>query len=304
MQSSGNCVVCNSQCTLFRNALFMGGCVQCDCPQCGSYIISDMGDSELRHRDPHRGLISGSIRRMGANPKLTADDVQRLAELPMPSFSERVEAYLLALAQDCPALNDKVSFVRPALVATAYCGSTSELQVILDYLEAEGMLSPDAFGSGVGRLLPKGRMRADELRAVRAASSQGFIAMWFSEEMENARRDGLEVGVRNAGYKPHRVDDEHHIDQIDDRIIADIRRSRFVVADLTGHRSGVYYEAGFARGLDKPVFYTCRDDQKDGIHFDIRQFNCVMWKNPGELAQLLQSRIEAVLGLGPEQVAA
>ena len=126
--------------------------------------------------------------------------------------------------------------------------------------------------------------------------------MWFAHEMEGARREGLEVGVRAAGYKPHRVDDEHHIDQIDDRIIAEIRRSRFVVADLTGHRQGVYYEAGFARGLGTPVFYTCREDAKEGIHFDIRQFNCIMWIEPAQLAQLLQDRIEAVIGLGPEPV--
>ena len=34
-----------------------------------------------------------------------------------------------------------------------------------------------------------------------------------------------------------------------DRIIAQIRASKFVVADFTRNRGGVYYEAGFALGL-------------------------------------------------------
>jgi len=307
MESEGKCTVCNSDCKAFRDAMHMGGANKYDCPQCGQFIISDMAAAELQRSTLHRGFASGSIRRMSGNPpRLSEEDIKKLAALPMPSFNERVEAYLLALADKTPALDDKVIFNEPALAATAYCRSGVELKVIVDYLEGENFLTinPLTIGAGVGQISPKGRMRAEELRSRRAASSQGFLAMWFSDEMESARREGLEVGIREAGYKPHRVDDEHHIDQIDDRIIADIRRSRFVVADLTGHRAGVYYEAGFARGLDKPVFYTCRDDQKDGIHFDIRQFNCIMWTEPAQLAKLLQDRIEAVIGLGPESVTA
>lgn len=175
------------------------------------------------------------------------------------------------------------------------------MAVIRRHLEAEEYLALyDNAGRQTARLTPKGHMYTDELRTRIAASTQGFVAMWFADEMEAARREGFETGIRNAGYKPHRVDDAQHIDKIDDRIIAEIRRSKFLVADLTGHRGGVYYEAGFALGLGKPVFYTCRQDHKDDIHFDIRQFNCIIWSDPQELAVTLQARIEAVLGAGPE----
>ena len=47
------------------------------------------------------------------------------------------------------------------------------------------------------------------------------------------------------------------MDKIDDEIIGEIRRSRFLVADFThgdkGARGSVYYEAGFAYGLGLPV---------------------------------------------------
>ncbi len=36
---------------------------------------------------------------------------------------------------------------------------------------------------------------------------------------------------------------------------------RFMIADFTGHRGGVYFEAGFAHGLGIPVIWTCREDQ-------------------------------------------
>ena len=185
-----------------------------DCPQCGPYMMSDAAYSEFRHSNLHKGFVSGSIRRMsGKPPVLTAEEIGPLAKLPMPSFSERVEAYLSAVAERMPALNDNVSSLQPALGAIAYCSSKDELQIITNYLEVEKMLDPLELGSSRYRLSAKGRMRADELRASRAASSQGFIAMWFHDDMDRARRDGLEVGIRAAGYKPHRVDDEHHIDQ-------------------------------------------------------------------------------------------
>jgi nucleoside 2-deoxyribosyltransferase len=300
-EQQGNCVVCNEHANLSRDPTFMGGSVTFQCEGCGRFTISDQALAKVYLR-VNRGLLSGWIRRKwDAQPKsrvlLTVDEIDRFATLPIPSFKERVEEYLAATSKQVKNLADDFIFLSRPLRAAAYCASPADLRQIADYLIDEKMLVERK--GGQARLLPKGHIACDELRARRTASSQGFIAMWFDPQMEIVRREGLEVGIRDAGYRPHRVDDVHHVDQISDRIIADIRRSRFVVADLTGHRQGVYYEAGFARGLDKPVFYTCRDDEKDKIHFDIRQFNCIMWTEPGRLAQQLRDRIEAVIGQGP-----
>jgi nucleoside 2-deoxyribosyltransferase len=68
-------------------------------------------------------------------------------------------------------------------------------------------------------------------------------------------RTGIQPSIEvDCGFtKAIRVDREHFGDRIDDRIIAEIRRCRFIVADFTGQRGGVYFEAGFALGLGKPV---------------------------------------------------
>jgi nucleoside 2-deoxyribosyltransferase len=63
---------------------------------------------------------------------------------------------------------------------------------------------------------------------------------------------------------------DEHINKIGDEIISQIRRSKFLIADFTGHRGGVYFEAGLAMGLGLPVFWTCRRDDLDKLHFDIR----------------------------------
>jgi len=123
--------------------------------------------------------------------------------------------------------------------------------------------------------------------------------------MDKAWEEGFEPGIKKTGYEPVRIDQKQHVNKIDDEIIAEIRRARFVVADFTqdetGARGGVYYEAGFAHGLGISVIFTCREDWLKKIHFDIRQYNCIRWKDNDleKLQKDLANRITAILGDGP-----
>ena len=92
-----------------------------------------------------------------------------------------------------------------------------------------------------------------------------------------------------------RVDLKEHNDKICDLIVAEIRRSKFVVADFTLHKAGVYFEAGFALGLGIPVVWTCREDELNQTHFDTRQYNHVVWKDAQDLFEKLKRRIEATI---------
>jgi nucleoside 2-deoxyribosyltransferase len=149
------------------------------------------------------------------------------------------------------------------------------------------------------RLTAKGHIAADELRARRAASTQAFVAMWFTDETKVVYDNGIEPGIRNAGYKALIIRKKEHANKIDDEIIAEIRRSAFIVADFTGHRQNVYFETGFAIGLGLPVIWTCKKDEIKDLHFDIRQYNCIDWQSEAELAQRLTKRISAMFGEGP-----
>jgi nucleoside 2-deoxyribosyltransferase len=125
-------------------------------------------------------------------------------------------------------------------------------------------------------------------------SRLGFVAMSFAEDFNSAFIDGIEPAIRDAGCEPLRVDKVHHNEKLCDRII-EIRRARFVVADVTGQR-GVYYEAGFAAALGLPVIWSCREDDMNNIHFDTRQYNHVVWGAPADLHEKLRDRIIASIG--------
>lgn len=163
------------------------------------------------------------------------------------------------------------------------------------------------------KLTVEGYARLAGIQETKTDSKKGFMAMWFNPSMDQAWREGFEPGIRDAGYEPVRIDETQHINKIEDEIIAEIRRSRFVVADLThgkkGVRGGVYYEAGFARGLGIPVIFTCRknekkedkkeDKVKQEVHFDVDHYNRIIWENPEDLRSKLAQRISAVIGDGP-----
>ena len=153
----------------------------------------------------------------------------------------------------------------------------------------------------------EGYKRLAKIKEIKKDSLDGFMAMWFHNSMKESWNYGFKPGIKNAGYKAVRIDEEEHADKIDDKIIASIRRARFVVADLThgkkGVRGSVYYEAGFAHGLGIPVIFTCREDYLKKVHFDIRQYNCISWKEDDlkKLQEDLTNRITAIIGDGPDR---
>ena len=149
---------------------------------------------------------------------------------------------------------------------------------------------------------PGGWKRITELGRATSDSQQAFVAMWFSGEMDPFYRKGIKPAVEDSGYKVQRIDEKEHINDVRDEIMAEIRQSRFVVADFTGQRGGVYFEAGFAQGLGLPVIWTVRQDQIGDLHFDTRQYSHLFYETPEELRVKLHNRIVATIGQGPVPV--
>ena len=204
------------------------------------------------------------------------------------------------------------------LLAYSESSTCNEFEFLLEYLKRRDWIQLEYDNSQSNRqisclLTVEGYARLAEIQETKTESRQGFIAMWFDPSMEPAR-ESICLAINNAGYKPRIIDQKHHINKIDDEIIAEIRRSRFVVVDLThgedGARGSVYYEAGFAYGLGISVIYTsCKNHKKEGkeieqkVHFDVDHYNRIIWENPEDLQTKLAQRISAVIGDGPRSSA-
>ncbi len=124
-----------------------------------------------------------------------------------------------------------------------------------------------------------------------------FIAMWFAPQMKQAR-ENIKCAVQHCGYQPVLIDEKKYNGQIVPEIYREIEESAFVIADLTGGRGGVYYEAGYAMAKGKPVILCCKEQERNKVHFDLAQYNTILWKDKKDLYKRLFQRIETTQVLG------
>ena len=156
----------------------------------------------------------------------------------------------------------------------------------MDYLNHVGWIDGTFFQGGAfeGTLTVEGYSRIAATNT-NIDSAQAFVAMWFDDSMDEIYDEGIAPAIRQAGYEPYIVGRDDYIGDVTDKIIAEIRRSKFLVADFThgdsGVRGGVYYEAGFAHGLNKPVIPICKKEKVDNdpryLHFDTSHLNHILW---------------------------
>lgn len=275
------------------------------CPRCGEFKMSGTVRAMIEGRldASTQAKLSGWIfdqNRGGMDPPMiTSNTLERIKTRPLPTAAERADRLLLEALRGQNRLGDRFTTAEPRFIAATYSQSEVEVDYLFRMLSNRGLVD---YTEGWWEVLLDGHNAAHELTHSMKQSDKGFVAMAFDNDLDPAYEHGFREGIENAGYDPVRVDRVEHVNRIDDEIIAQIRAALFVVADFTGHRGGVYFEAGFALGLNMPVIWTCQKDDMERLHFDIRQYNTIDWQTPKDLASRLQHRIEATVGKGPKTV--
>jgi hypothetical protein len=117
--------------------------------------------------------------------------------------------------------------------------------------------------------------------------------MWFDDSLDSIYAMGFVKAIEECGFRCYRVKEDPTNKGIADRILAELRRSRFVVADFTGNRPSVYYEAGFAHGLGGEVIGCCHVDHISGLAFDTRHLGHIVWRDSYDLRDKLADSIRA-----------
>ncbi len=168
---------------------------------------------------------------------------------------------------------------------------------ILRQMNAMGWVTYPNVIPGKLTIESRGWQRVEELnRQVAGSLDQAFVAMWFDESTQDIYDNAIKAAVEKSGkVKCLRIDELEHNNKICDQIVAEIRRSKYVVADFTGNRGGVYFEAGFAQGLGLPVIWTVKESDLVNVHFDTRQYNHIVYTTPEDLYEKLLSRIQATI---------
>lgn len=280
------------------------------CPNCGKYVITGLAMEQCDYKSAiNRAKISHWIRTHQAKTpvELTSKKIEDIIKnFTLPSPREQADNMIIWMGENYPKPNDTVNSELNKLVASIGAYDYEGVKYVLDFLNEQGM-----FVYFEAEFMTKDRVfrcvmsfrgwdRYYELQRSNKDSRLAFMAMQFNNEiLQNIFKNVIILSVKDTGFDIRKLDDVRRAGLIDDKLRVEIRRSKFVLADLTDENRGAYWEAGFAEGLGIPVIYLCEDGkfEKEKPHFDTNHYLIVKWyKNAerwGEFADELKSTIRA-----------
>ena len=286
------------------------------CPRCGDYFLTIEAQAELqRRRDTCEKTMLAAVTyersaqripillySSGHRPQKGEPDgygITEALETMFPrSIPERIDRALLNLSRRSRYPGDWIRVDREKDMPLLFAENKVALDFSLNHMVDSGLLDKGASpeGSKVDfALTAKGWERAGQLERPGLQSAQAFIAMWFNDELDAVYEGGIRPAIEEAGYTAQRVKEGKFLGKICDHIIAEIRKSRFLVADVTGQREAVYFEAGFAMGLGLPVIFVCHKGEIDQCCFDTRQYKHIVWDEAADLREQLRDMIAATI---------
>jgi hypothetical protein len=130
--------------------------------------------------------------------------------------------------------------------------------------------------------------------AARAITSKHvFVAMSFAHDPKfDDAYESIQTVCQEFHYKARRITDAEAIDRIVPEIISGIRKSAFVIVDVSEARPNVYYELGYAQGAGKRVIVTATKGTK--LPFDVADIAVIFWEGQKQLKDKLREKIETI----------
>jgi hypothetical protein len=270
------------------------------CRRCGQYGVSvhllrapDM-PSDLR------ACISAATRQAHESGRPILLKRGNLASIAAPHQNvrvlDKVEKVLQHIAAKCGRPGSAAAVDSTFDFPVADCVDFRELEAYLSHLLKKGLIESVAvYQSNAPAYAPTidGWEYLEPRSPIGGIPGQCFVAMSFAKWLDDAYALGIKPAIEDCGFKAICMKEVATNEGITDRILSEIRRAEFVVADFTGQRRGVYFEAGFARGLGRPVIGTCRRNAVSKLHFDIKHLGHVLWDAPTDLRTSLAESIRA-----------
>jgi hypothetical protein len=250
------------------------------------------------------------------------DFLKKLDDIPL--LLKKIDLVLEYFDEKTKFFHQEISINMQKDYRLFFCRNRDEFQEIIDYLKKLNYIRILTEGNiSSFHLLPDGLKYLEGTNKKRKYN-QCFVAMWFNDKTEKAYSEAILPAIKNdSGYEAYKVNNNDEKNGwIPDTIIKEIKRSKFMVVDLTGYRAGVYYEAGFAEGIGLEVIYTCNENWfnnstneikmpfkckdcgnneylLDNVHFNLKQRKMILWNenNLTDFRISLSEKIGAIIGI-------
>ncbi len=265
------------------------------CYRCGSFDISRNSVDDLpAHAKSWKrtwpAQLSFALRKMQTGDRIPVLGSVReiegiIASTQLPAPHGKGDNLILWMGSEL--LDDPSDYVQrqgPSVLeitARTGCFDDGDVFYVAKELEDLGFLeSHHAKSVFRAHLTFRGWERYDQLQRETVDSRLAFMAMPYGDEtLDRVFNECFSPAVGHTGFDLRRLDAAPEAGLIDNRLRVEIRRSRFLVAELTNDNSGAYWEAGFAEGIGRPVIYTCekRYFDKNRTHFDAQHSATIIW---------------------------
>ncbi len=278
-----------------------------DCVRCHRFRVSDRVIKHVLPLKPeYKPLLSAFCRRLPEGteaPIITTETIEQIIrDVPQYTPPEKLDNLLELMGRMTPALGLPTKFEPKTDYPLLIARDPAEVHFLLIELDDRKYIFGPRHGPQSGLIvLSHGWERLEEIKRSGRLSNRAFVAMSFDKSLDGLYSEAIEPAIRIAGWDPLRLDRVEFVNRIDDEIIGQIRRSRFMVADFTGQRHGVYFEAGMMIGLGRTVIWMCDKKELGQVHFDVRQFNFIEYESLPAAQDRLYKRILAIEGEGPGQ---
>lgn len=308
MASPETCLICGYEEFEIRS----GGSSReyvCLCQRCGSYSATHefLLFHEDRNFESKMHLLSGLVREInedGGSPNILYKNLNELladSRIPKDDDTEAKAGKIINyLRRKSKHYGNAIGVHLHRDRSIAYAVNAEEFDALIGFLQDTGLITGDFMRGTTGRvvdaeaefvLTAKGwkESRNDESRQ---QSEQAFIAIRFENDADPFI-EAIEEAITEAGYKPMCIKEKHYPERVMDKALGEIRKSRFVVVDLTKNRCAVSFEAGFAYALGIetiPIFQKGEEKVED---FYVKHFKYLEYVDPADLKQRVLEAIKA-----------
>lgn len=303
------CPVCNSEATLLNTPIFPNSFDSFySCKKCGAFglqlnaknfltdlILPDIEKKQKMAILSHHIAVYNNENKSSNTLFLTKDSIEEILKETFPTPMEQMDEFILFLGEESKTPGKNISLSTTKLLdTTIYSLDFENTQFVINSAKSLDLIDGNA---NYIHLTLNGWEKYQELKKERKDSKKAFMAM----QLDNTKlKDFLENYIRpeieKIGFSVETVIHQEKPGLIDDKIRVEIRNSRFVIIDISDENRGAYWEAGYAEGLGKKVFYICdKDKWNDGkiAHFDVRNQQTFQWdtENPKDFTERLKASI-------------
>lgn len=301
--NNDSCVLCQLRDTGKQySAITSQSVSNVNCKICGSYQITIEAIEDIYSNKYPVYLLQGYVRYKtdrGFNKiKINTETLSNILSDPTnPSnIPEKLDILLLNLSRKTAYGGQNINISYDNDYPLGYAQNGIEFIYLIDELNKLSFLYYTRSGNDFEiKILTKGWQKCIELEKTNKDSRQCFVAMSFQKKTNSIYKNAIKKAIEETGYTAYRIDKDEHTELIPYKMLSEIRKSKFVVADFTDHKGGVYFEAGFAMGLGFRVIWVCPKVEFEKAHFDIKQYNHIIYSNEEDLYNKLKTRIEAII---------